>query len=221
MHLHDHLHHKLHAMHRLHAFDWDGDPGDADIRHAGRGPFGGGRNRDDHFGPFAEWDGLRGGGRRGSGRMFGHGDLKLLLLALIEQEPRHGYELIRTIEDMFHGQYSPSPGTVYPTLTLLEEMGYVAAQSEESGRKRFAITNEGRAFLDENRATVEAVMQSTQRKARFAAKLATPMAIRDAVHALKHALAMRASKWDKAEAERVIAILERAAREIAAGDERD
>lgn len=221
MHLHDKLHHTLHAMHRHHAFDWDSDAGDADARFAGRAPFRGGRHRHDHFGPFAEWDGLRGGGRRGGGRMFGHGDLKLLLLALIEQEPRHGYELIRTIEDMFHGQYSPSPGTVYPTLTLLEEMGYVAAQSAEGGRKRFAITNEGRAFLDENRDTVEAVMESTERKARFAAKLATPMAIRDAVHALKHALAMRVSKWDKAEAERVVAILERAAREIAAGGKRD
>ncbi len=221
MHLHDKLHHTLHAMHRRHAFDWDGDPGDADASFTGRGPFGGGRHRHEHFGPFAEWDGLRGGGRRGGGRMFGHGDLKLLLLALIEQEPRHGYELIRTIEDIFHGQYSPSPGTVYPTLTLLEEMGYVAAQSEEGARKRYAITDEGGAFLDENRATVEAVMESTERKARYAAKLATPMAIRDAVHALKHALAMRVSKWDKAEAERVVAILERAAREIAAGGKRD
>jgi DNA-binding PadR family transcriptional regulator len=100
-------------------------------------------------------------------------------------------------------------------------MGHVAAQSEDSGRKRYAITDEGRAFLEENRATVEAVMESTQRKARFAAKLATPMAIRDAVHALKHALAMRVSKWDKTEAERVVAILERAAREIAAGGKRD
>lgn len=221
MHLHDKLHHTLHAMHRHHAFDRDGGPGDADARFAGRSPFGGGRHRHDDFGSFADWDGLRGGGRRGGGRMFGHGDLKLLLLALIEQEPRHGYELIRTIEDMFHGQYSPSPGTVYPTLTLLEEMGYVVAKSEEGGRKRYAITDEGRAFLDENRDTVEAVMESTQRKARFAAKLATPMAIRDAVHGLKHALAMRVSKWDKVEAERVVAILERAAREIAAGGKHD
>jgi DNA-binding PadR family transcriptional regulator len=218
MHLNDKLHHTLHAMHRHHAFDWeDGDP----MRHAARGPSGGGRHRHDDFESFADWNGLRGGGRRGGARMFGHGDLKLLLLALIEQEPRHGYELIRTIEDMFHGQYSPSPGTVYPTLTLLEEMGHVAAQSQEGGRKRYAITNEGRAFLDENRDTVDAVMESTERKARFAAKLATPMAIRDAVHALKHALAMRVSKWDKAEAGRVVAILERAAREIAAGGKRD
>jgi DNA-binding PadR family transcriptional regulator len=220
MRTHDKLHLAFHAMHRHHAFDWGGDSGDADARYAGRGSFGGGRHRHDDFGSFADWNGLRGGGRRG-GRMFGHGDLKLLLLALIEQEPRHGYELIRTIEDMFHGQYSPSPGTVYPTLTLLEEMGYVAAHSEEGGRKRYAITDEGRAFLDENRDTVEAVMESTERKARFAAKLATPMAIRNAVHGLKHALAMRVSKWDKAEAERVVAILERAAREIASGGKHD
>jgi DNA-binding PadR family transcriptional regulator len=221
MHLHSGLRHQLHAMHRLHAFDWEGEPRNARACYAGRGPFGGGRHRRGDFESLDDWNGLRGGGRRGGGRMFGHGDLKLLLLALIEQEPRHGYELIRTIEDMFHGQYSPSPGTVYPTLTMLEEMGHVAARGEEGGRKRYAITDEGRAFLDENRAAVEAVMESTERKARHAAKLATPMVIRDAVHALKHALAMRVSKWDKAEAARVVAIIERAARDIAAGGKPD
>ena len=163
------------------------------------------------------WDGLHGGSRRGGGRMFGHGDLKLLLLALIEQQPRHGYELIRTIEDMFNGHYSPSPGTIYPTLTMLEEMDHIAVQSEEGGRKRYAITDAGRAFLDENREAVEAVTERTERSARMAAKLAAPMAIRKAMHELKHALLMRSVKWDKAEAERVIEIVERAARDIASG----
>lgn len=221
MHMREKLHYALHAMHRHDALGWDGDLGEAHARHAGRGPFGGGHHRHDDFASFADWNGLGGGGRRGGGRMFGHGDLKLLLLALIEQEPRHGYELIRIIEDMFHGQYSPSPGTVYPTLTMLEEMGHIEVQSEESGRKRYAITDTGRTFLDENREAVEAVTERTERKARFAAKLATPVAIRNAVHALKHALAMRISKWDKAEAERVVAILERAAREIASGGKHD
>lgn len=223
MRMHHGLHEKLHAIHHDYPFGWQAADDDDRTCHAGRGPFGGHHRYDDEMGGFADWGGLRGGGRRGGGggRMFGHGDLKLLLLALIEQEPRHGYELIRTIEDMFHGQYSPSPGTVYPTLALLEDMGHLAVQSEEGGRKRYAITDAGRAFLDENRAAVEAVTASTERKARFAAKLATPMAIRNAVHALKHALAMRVTKWDKAEAERVVAILERAAREIAAGDPRD
>jgi DNA-binding PadR family transcriptional regulator len=223
MHMHHGLHEKLRhkllfAMEHQHPFDWGNHRHDHEGVFAGRR---GGRHGHEHFGFFGDWDGLRGGGRRGGGRMFGHGDLKLLLLALIEQQPRHGYELIRTIEDMFHGQYSPSPGTVYPTLTMLEEMGYVAAQSEEAGRKRYAITDEGRAWLDENREEVEAVTERTERKARLAAKLATPMAIRNAVHALKHALAMRMTKWDKGEAERIVAILERAAREIAAGGKRD
>jgi DNA-binding PadR family transcriptional regulator len=204
--------------HRHHpGFAGDQERGDRRNCQAGRGPFRG-RHRGEFF---DDWAGLRGGGHRRGGRMFGHGDLKLLLLALIEQEPRHGYELIRTIEDMFHGQYSPSPGTVYPTLTMLEDMGHVAVQSEQGGRKRYAITDEGRAFLEDNRDAVEAVMQSTERKARFAAKLATPAAIRDAMHTIRHALAMRVSKWNKAEAERVVDILERAAREIAAGDKHD
>lgn len=188
-------------------------------RWAGRGPFGRGGHHGDDF--LDAWNDLRGGGRRRGGRMFGHGDLKLLLLALIEQEPRHGYELIRTIEDMFHGQYSPSPGTIYPTLTMLEDLGYVAVDSEEAGRKRYAITDAGRAFLDDNRDAVEAVTERTERRARRAAKMAAPMAIRKAMHELRHALLMRSVNWDTAEAERVIGILERAAREIAAGGKHD
>ena len=68
------------------------------------------------------------------GRMLAHGDLKLLALALIEQQPRHGYELIKLIEEQTHGAYSPSPGVVYPTLTFLEAAGYVTAEAK--GRRR-------------------------------------------------------------------------------------
>src|ERR1700744_4135418 len=84
-------------------------------RFGGGGPFGG----DDDMGDFRGGDGA---GR--IGRMFGHGDLRLLLLALIEKEARHGYELIRLIEEMSGGAYTPSPGAIYPTLTLLEEAGH-------------------------------------------------------------------------------------------------
>jgi DNA-binding PadR family transcriptional regulator len=221
MHTHHRLHQKLHELYHAAPFDWNGGrEREHDTRHAGRHAFGGRHGHED-LGFFGDWNGLRGGGRRGGGRMFGHGDLKLLLLALIEQEPRHGYELIRIIEDMFHGQYSPSPGTVYPTLTMLEEMGHLKVDSEEGGRRRYAITDEGRAYLDENREAVEAVTESTERKARLVNKLAAPMAIRNAMHALKHALAMRMTKWNKTEAERVVAILERAARDIASGGKPD
>jgi len=212
MHVHHHFFSDAHRHAAEHFGNWHRNE---QVRCAGRGSFGRRRHGEDDF--FEMWNGLHGGGRRGGGRMFGHGDLKLLLLALIEQQPRHGYELIRTIEDMFNGQYSPSPGTIYPTLTMLEEMGHVAVQSEEGGRKRYAITDAGRTFLDENREAVEAVTERTERSARMASKLAAPMAIRKAMHELKHALLMRSVKWDKAEAERVIEIVERAARDIASG----
>lgn len=211
-------HHRDHH-HLGHRFGpGEGRPeGDHHERHAGRGPFGG-RHGGDFF---ADWNELRGGGRRGGGRMFGHGDLKLLLLALIEQQPRHGYELIRMIEDMFHGHYSPSPGAIYPTLTMLEELGYAEVENEQGGRKLYAITDAGRAYLDENRAEVEAVTARTEQSARMAAKMAAPMAVRKAMHALKHALLMRGADWSKAEAQRIADILERAASEIAAGKRGD
>ena len=213
-----HLHHRFframrHHYHPGHGCDWDGD---RHPHHAGRGPFGGRHGADDVF----AWGGLRGGGgRHGGGRMFGHGDLKLLLLALIEQQPRHGYELIRIIEDMFHGQYTPSPGAIYPTLTMLEEMGHLEIQDAQGNRKLYGITDAGRAFLDENRDAVEAVTERTEHSARMAAKMAAPMTVRKAMHALKHALLMR-TDWDKEEAQRVAAILDRAATDIAAGRKR-
>ncbi|MFK2892991.1 PadR family transcriptional regulator [Dyella flagellata] len=182
--------------------------------------FHGRRSRHGGFGhpgeAFGEWGDLHGGGRRGGGRMLGHGDLKLLLLALIEQQPRHGYELIRTIEEMFLGQYSPSPGAIYPTLTMLEELGYASVENEQGGRKLYAITDEGRAYLETQRATVEAIIERTRESARLFAKLSVPMSVRKAMHALKHAVLMRGADW-KLEAQRVAEILERAAAEIAAG----
>ncbi|GAB2543580.1 PadR family transcriptional regulator [Rhodanobacter koreensis] len=214
----------LHHHHHGHAFGHDAgwsDHGQHDHheRHAGRGPFGGHHGVGDFF---ADWNEMRGGGRRGGGgRMFGHGDLKLLLLALIEQQPRHGYELIRTIEDMFHGQYSPSPGAIYPTLTMLEELGYAEVTNEQGGRKLYAITATGRTYLDENRDAVDAVTARTEHSARMAAKMAAPMSVRKAMHALKHALLMRSSEWNKAEAQRVADILERAASAIASGERRE
>jgi hypothetical protein len=78
----------------------------------------------------------RGGGRSGLGRFFAHGDLRLVILQLIAEKPRYGYEVIKAIEEQAAGAYSPSPGVVYPTLTLLEELGYVTVSSGEAGRKQ-------------------------------------------------------------------------------------
>jgi DNA-binding PadR family transcriptional regulator len=90
-------------------------------------------------------------GRRG-GRLFDYGELRLLILAMIAERPRHGYELIKEIEERFGGSYTPSPGVIYPTLSWLEDMGYAAIEVEQTGRKRYQITKEGKAFLLANKA---------------------------------------------------------------------
>jgi len=96
-------------------------------------------------------------GMRG-GRFFERGDLRYVLLHLISEKPCHGYELITAIEEQFGGMYSPSPGIVYPTLTLLEELGYIAPEHIEGTKKRYALTTEGRAFLEANRALLDAIL---------------------------------------------------------------
>ena len=96
-----------------------------------------------------------GGGRRG--RVFDQGDLRLVILQLIAERPSHGYELIKAIEERLGGAYTPSPGVVYPTLTLLEEMGYATVDAAEGGRKLYTITDSGREVLEDNRATIEAI----------------------------------------------------------------
>src|SRR3990170_8476576 len=133
-----------------------------------RGEFSFGGRRGFSFGPegfhfdFGEDRGRRGGwgrGPRGRKRMFGWGELKLVLLKLIADEPRHGYDLIRAIEELTGGDYAPSPGTIYPTLTMLADMGLIEEQAAEGSRKAFAATKEGKAHLKENAAEVEALFE--------------------------------------------------------------
>lgn len=99
--------------------------------------------------------------RRREGRVFDHGDLRLVIMALIEEQPRYGYDIIKVLEERVGGGYSPSPGVVYPTLTLLEELGH-ATISEERGRKRFTLSPDGKAYLDAHRATVDAILARTE-----------------------------------------------------------
>lgn len=117
----------------------------------GFGP--GGRGEHSHH----EWGHHeRGRGRR---RMFDGGELRLVLLALLEDQPRHGYDLIREIEERTGGSYAPSPGVVYPTLTMLDEMGFIDEVKEEGSRKRFAISDAGRQHLAEKREQVDALIE--------------------------------------------------------------
>jgi len=108
------------------------------------------------------------GGMFRAGRMLADGDLRLITLALLEETPRHGYDIIKALEERTAGFYSPSPGVVYPTLTFLEEAGY-ATSSAEGNKKVFAITDAGKAHLQENRELVDGVLEQM---ARFGRKMA-------------------------------------------------
>jgi DNA-binding PadR family transcriptional regulator len=116
-------------------------------------------------GRFGGFGGRHGGGFGGMGgedllrarRMLAQGDLRLVALALIAEAPRHGYEIIKLIEEKTADWYSPSPGTVYPTLTYLEEAGYVTAASE-GAKKLYTITEDGRAYLATNRELADVVL---------------------------------------------------------------
>jgi DNA-binding PadR family transcriptional regulator len=109
------------------------------------------------FGPKGFGFGFRSGGRhrpRRRSQMFESGEVKFVMLRLLREKPRHGYEIIKALEERLAGCYSPSPGTVYPTLQLLEDQGYVRVV-EEGGKKIYHITPEGEAFLDQNRDAVD------------------------------------------------------------------
>src|SRR5437870_13653691 len=97
------------------------------------------------------WHGFR------AGRKLGAEDLQLIILALLEEKPAHGYEIIKALGDRSGGFYTPSPGMVYPALTYLEEIAYASVRTDGT-RKEYSITDAGRAHLDENRGTLETIV---------------------------------------------------------------
>ncbi len=133
MQVHDHHHGHRYGGHHHHAIGRHG------LRHGGWG----------------REEGERGGRRR---RVFDSGELRLILLKLIADQPRHGYDLIRAIEELSGGVYVPSPGIVYPTLTMLNDMGQIEEASSAGARKAFSITADGSAHLAERKAEVDALL---------------------------------------------------------------
>lgn len=144
-----------------------------------------------HFDP-GRHDRFARGARGGLGRFFAHGDLRLVILQLIAEKPRHGYEIIKAIEERVAGAYSPSPGVIYPTLTLLEELGYVTVSTGEGAKKLHAITAEGQAYLDANRPAVDALFARMAEASRARGEPA-PQVLR-AMENLKLALRLRLSR---------------------------
>ncbi|HZC56646.1 MAG TPA: PadR family transcriptional regulator [Xanthobacteraceae bacterium] len=193
--------------------------------------WGAGRHRRGRFGGFGF--GGRGGfgGRDGemggddlmrARRMLAQGDLRLLALALIAEAPRHGYEIIKLVEEKTADWYSPSPGIVYPTLTYLEEAGYVTASTEGS-KKLYTITDEGKAYLDANRDIIKVVLDRLtalgervgrwRRAARGERGEQLPPLVEAAFNHLRETVSKRLESDAEAES-RLVEILARAATEL-------
>ncbi|MEW5423249.1 PadR family transcriptional regulator [Amorphus sp. 3PC139-8] len=173
-----------------------------------------GGNRPDPFSddaPGKRWRHRR-GGRRG-GRLFDYGELRLLVLAMIDQAPSHGYELIKSIEERFSGRYSPSPGVIYPTLAWLDDMGYVQIDAEHGGRKRYAVTEDGKSFLEANRAAAEDLLS---RSADTGPDDPVPAPVIRAMENLKLALRLRIDRGaiDQETADKIAAALDAAAQAV-------
>lgn len=169
----------------------------------------------------ADWDGEWGGGGRGGARrrrrqrMFATGELRLALLALVAEQPRHGYELIKAIEDMTGGTYAPSPGAVYPRLQLLADEGKIAEAEAEGAKKPFEATEEGRAELQERADEVEALMERLGAHGERAEKTRSPDLMR-ALGNLATVLRNKAKggRLDKASMEEIVDIIDEVAKRI-------
>ncbi len=157
-----------------------------------------------------------GGGRHGlRGRGFERGDLRFVLLHLIREKPRHGYELITAIEEAFGGMYSPSPGVIYPTLTLLDELGYIRPEAGDGAKKLYLAPDEGCAFLETNHAQVATILARMAEVGQAYGGGPAPEIVR-AMENLHAALSIRLGRGplDAAQVRTVTAMLDRAAGEI-------
>ncbi len=181
--------------------------------------------------------GFGGGGDDGfsRGRKFSSEDLQILLLALLVDAPRHGYELIKLLETRSNGFYTPSPGMVYPALTYLEEIGYTTV-STEGNRKRYALTDEGRAYVEKHRERIDFIWSKLDLFAQKMNMVRRALAGEDAederagknpLKALMEArlklkqLLMARSHASSEEQLRIAQVLERAAAEIAGHADRE
>ena len=173
------------------------------------------RDHGDDRDGFEKRPGRERGGR--GPRVFAPGDLKLLLPALIAEQACHGYDLIRRIETLFDGAYSPSPGVIYPTLTFLEESELITGDAE-GGKKRYTITDAGRLFLSEQAVALDGIRLRMEVSKRSLRGHDRPAEIHEAVHNLRHALHSHHGRWSPEEIVRVAALLNGTAQAIADGE---
>ncbi|MGB7205640.1 MAG: PadR family transcriptional regulator [Anderseniella sp.] len=148
-------------------------------------------------------------------RIFQRGELRLVLLHLIAEQPRHGYDLIRQIEEMTGGHYAPSPGIVYPTLTLMAEMDLIGEKVDKEGKKVYSITKSGSAKLAEEEKHVAQILDRLEGVSKMD-EAADGASIRRAVHNLKSAIRIRLADEEKDSGKilEVSAIIDEAASKI-------
>jgi DNA-binding PadR family transcriptional regulator len=192
-----HGHSKMRHRHQGHRHHFEGPEATEDR----------GRHRHGHHDRFSR--------ERRGGRPFDYGELRLLTLAMIAEQPRHGYELMKAIEERMGGSYSPSPGVIYPTLAWLEDMGYAAVETEDAGRKRYRITAEGEAFLTANRAAVDDLLARLG-QTEEGRRQGIPAPVVRAMQNLKLALSLRLRRGglDPGAAEAIASALDSAAQTV-------
>ncbi|WP_428333461.1 PadR family transcriptional regulator [Novosphingobium sp.] len=214
------------SAHWAHMMGHIGMAGMEFMRAGGRGgPFGrhGGDFGDEGRGPGHGRGGFGGGfggdgfgrGRGRGARMFGQGELRLLLLSLLAGENRHGYDLIKAVEDLTGGAYAPSPGVVYPTLSLLVDEGLIAETPGEGARKAFAATDAGRAEAESRSEEIATIIERLKALADATSRESSPPVMR-AMANLKLALRGRvyATGFDESVAHQIADVLDEAARKI-------
>ena len=155
----------------------------------------------------------RHGGKRGKGgRLFDYGEFRHVVLTLLAEQPRHGYDIIRAIDQRTGGTYCPSPGVVYPTLALLEDIGHARVLVGDRARHRYEITADGRAFLRGNKRQIDGILSRMQHLGSAHAG-ASPVIVA-AMDNLKAALRGGARPWSTSEAQAVAAAIDLAAERI-------
>ena len=178
-----------------------------DYRHCGpgRGRFRGGFGKFGHgFGRGHGGDGMGSGFSRRRG-LYDSEELRLVLLSLIAEQPRHGYDLIREIEERTGGAYVPSPGIIYPTLTMLQDMGLIGESDAAGTRKVYATTPEGTAYLAQHKQEADALLARITELA--SAQKGDSAPVRRAMRNLHTALAEKLARSDSDELMHKVAAL--------------
>jgi DNA-binding PadR family transcriptional regulator len=153
------------------------------------------RHRHRHGGFGGRWEGFEHGFGGGRERFFDSGQLRLVILQLIAEKPSYGYEIMKAIEERLSGGYAPSPGVVYPTLTLLEEEGLAMVSASDGNKKMYAATEQGKEYLKANSVAVKAIFGRMEQAREVFGRGRSPQIMR-AIMNLRYAMKMRVGRGD-------------------------